>query len=122
MSLGRRLIPLAVLVSGAVALTSCGDQSPLGIRTPALAAATANSQLTGTSTSPGLVACSQRYTTSTDCGVATSGTLRVAQGTDALADLGYLHTSVQGQKNPWSQGNLFVTGLAPHFSNYAVAW
>lgn len=122
MSLCRRLIPLAVLVSGTAALTSCGDQSPLGVRTPTLAAARAESQPNGTSTSTGLVACSQFSTTYTDCGVAPRDTLRVAQGPDSLAILGYLHTSVQGDKHPWSQGNPFVIGLAPHFSNYAVAW
>jgi hypothetical protein len=189
MSLCRRLIPLAVLVSGTAALISCGDQSPLGVQTPSLAAARATSQRTGTSKSTGLVACSQPYdsvakvigprgdtlqvghhilainalalsdtvritavapagtvrwvrfhpdglvfqpttagwsallyTNYSDCGVATSDTLRVAQVTDSLAILGYLQTYVLRKKNPWSQATQFVIGLLQHFSNYAVAW
>ena len=62
------------------------------------------------------------YTNYTDCGVPTSDTLRVAQVTDALSILGYLQTYVKAKKNPWSQGQQFVVGLLPHFSNYAVAW
>jgi hypothetical protein len=189
MSFCRRLIPLALLVGATAAPVSCGDQSPVGVRTPALAAARALSVATATGKSRGLLACSQAYdsvtkvigpqgdtlrvgqhilainslalrdtvritavapadtvrwvrfhpdglvfqptadgwsallfTNYTDCGVTTSGTLRVAQVTDSLAILGYLQTYVRLKKNPWSQANQFVVGLLQHFSNYAVAW
>jgi hypothetical protein len=62
------------------------------------------------------------YTNYSDCGVATSDTLRVAQVTDSLAILAYLKTYVRSKKNPWSQSKQYVVGLLQHFSNYAVAW
>ena len=62
------------------------------------------------------------YTNYKDCGLPTSDTLRIAQVTDALGILGYLQTYVKSKKNPWSQGQQYVVGLLPHFSNYAIAW
>src|SRR5437773_4456288 len=56
------------------------------------------------------------------CGVTTSATVRIAEVSDALSILGYLQTWSKINKNPWSQGQQWVAGELPHFSNYAVAW
>jgi hypothetical protein len=52
-----------------------------------------------------------------DCGLPKTVSPRLAQVTDALGILTYLQTYVTV-----GQGNLYVAGLLPHFSNYAVAW
>jgi hypothetical protein len=70
----------------------------------------------------GLSAGAALYTNYKNCGVALSETLRIAQVTDSLGIVAYLQTYVLTRKNPWSQANQYVTGLLPHFSNYAVAW
>lgn len=62
------------------------------------------------------------YTSYKDCTVTTTDTVRLAQVSDDLSIMGYLQTWVQVKKNPWSQGNQYVVGVLPHFSNYAVAW
>ena len=56
------------------------------------------------------------------CGVTTSAAVRIAEVSDALSILGYLQTWSKINKNPWSQGQQWVAGELPHFSNYAVAW
>ncbi len=73
-------------------------------------------------TAQGVNAGAALYTNYKDCAVALSATLRIAQVTDSLSILGYLQTWVQAKKNSWSQGNQYVVGLLPHFSNYAVAY
>jgi hypothetical protein len=62
------------------------------------------------------------YTSYKDCSVTTTDTVRIAEVSDSLSIMGYLQTWVQVKKNPWSQGNQYVVGVLPHFSNYAVAW
>ncbi|HEV8382931.1 MAG TPA: hypothetical protein VGQ29_15195 [Gemmatimonadales bacterium] len=62
------------------------------------------------------------YTSYKDCAVATTDMVRIAQVSDSLSIMAYLQTWVQVKKNPWSQGNQYVVGVLPHFSNYAVAW
>jgi hypothetical protein len=62
------------------------------------------------------------YTSYKDCSVTTTDTVRIAQVSDSFGIMGYLQTWVQVKKNPWSQGNQYVVGVLPHFSNYAVAW
>lgn len=62
------------------------------------------------------------YTSYKDCSLATTATPRIAQVSDALGILTYLQTTVKVRQVPWSQGNQYVAGLLPHFSNYAVAW
>jgi hypothetical protein len=62
------------------------------------------------------------YTSYKDCGVPTTASPRIAQVTNALGVLTYLQMSIKVRQNPWSQGNQYVVGLLPHFSNYAVAW
>lgn len=62
------------------------------------------------------------YTNYKDCGVPTADTVRIAQVTDSLSIMGYLQTWSQVKRNAWSQGQQWVVGLLPHFSNYAVAW
>lgn len=52
-----------------------------------------------------------------DCGLPKTVSPRIAQITDALDILTYLQTYLKV-----SQGKLYVVGLLPHFSNYAVAW
>jgi hypothetical protein len=70
----------------------------------------------------GLSAGAVLYTNYKDCGVPTSDTLRIAQVSDSLVILGYLQTWSKVKKNSWSQGQQYVIGQVPHFSNYAVAW
>ncbi len=62
------------------------------------------------------------YTNYKDCGVPIAAIPRLAQVTDLLGIVTYLQTYSKVRQNPWSQGNQFVAGLLPHFSNYAVAW
>jgi hypothetical protein len=62
------------------------------------------------------------YTSYKDCAVTSTDVVRIAQVSDALSIIAYLQTWVQVKKNPWSQGNQYVVGVLPHFSNYAVAW
>ncbi len=62
------------------------------------------------------------YTSYKGCGVTTSDTVRIAEVSDALSILGYLQTWSKINKNPWSQGQQWVAGELPHFSNYAIAW
>ena len=62
------------------------------------------------------------YTSYKDCGLPSTTTPRIAQVNDLLGILAYLQTYVKVRQNPWSQGNQYVVGLLPHFSNYAVAW
>ena len=70
----------------------------------------------------GMAAGAILYTTYKGCGVTTGDTVRIAQVSDALGILGYLQTWSKVNKNPWSQGQQWVAGELPHFSNYAVAW
>ncbi len=70
----------------------------------------------------GLSAGAILYTNYKDCGVPTSDTVRIAQVSDSLSILGYLQTWSKINKNSWSQGQQWVAGELPHFSNYAVAW
>lgn len=62
------------------------------------------------------------YTNYKDCSLSTTASPRIAQVSDALGILAYLQTYFKVRQNPWSQGNQYVVGLLPHFSNYAVAW
>ena len=72
--------------------------------------------------SSGLAAGAVLYTNYKGCGVTTGDTVRIAQVSDALGILGYLQTWSKVNRNPWSQGQQWVAGELPHFSNYAVAW
>src|SRR3989442_15272454 len=71
--------------------------------------------------SSGLAAGAVLYTTYKGGGVTTGDTVRIAQVSDALGILGYLQTWSKVNRNPWSQGQQWVAGGLPHFSNYAVA-
>jgi|SRR5712691_4700729 len=62
------------------------------------------------------------YTNYKGCAPSTSDTVRIAQVSDSLSILGYLQTWSKVNKNFWSQGQQWVAGELPHFSNYAVAW
>jgi hypothetical protein len=62
------------------------------------------------------------YTSYKDCSLSTLASPRIAQVSDALSVLTYLQTYFKIKQVPWSQGNQYVVGLLPHFSNYAVAW
>lgn len=62
------------------------------------------------------------YTNYKDCSLSTTANPRIAQVSDLLGILTYLQTYTKVRQNPWSQGNQYVVGLLPHFSNYAVAW
>jgi len=70
----------------------------------------------------GLSAGALLYTNYKDCALPTGVTLKIAQVSDSLSILGYLQTWSQVKKNAWSQGQQYVIGQLPHFSNYAVAW
>ncbi|HYS21211.1 MAG TPA: hypothetical protein VEO73_09015 [Gemmatimonadales bacterium] len=70
----------------------------------------------------GLRAGALLYTNYKDCALPTGVTLQIAQVSDSLSILGYLQTWSQVKKNAWSQGQQYVIGQLPHFSNYAVAW
>jgi hypothetical protein len=50
-----------------------------------------------------------------NCGGVQGKTLKVAQVTDSLQILQYLQTATDTLAQT-------VTGMLPHFSNYAVAW
>lgn len=62
------------------------------------------------------------YTSYKDCSVPTIVGPRIAQVDNALGILTYLQTYLKVKQNPWNQGNQYVAGLLPHFSNYAIAW
>src|SRR5438034_171416 len=62
------------------------------------------------------------YTNYKGCGASTSDTVRIAQVSDSLTILGYLQIWSKVNKNLWSQGQQWVAGELPHFSNYAIAW
>jgi hypothetical protein len=62
------------------------------------------------------------YTNYKGCAVPTGSTLEIAQISSTLSILGYLQVWSKVSKNSWSQGQQYVIGELPHFSNYAVAW
>src|SRR3989449_2291162 len=62
------------------------------------------------------------YTDYTGCSLTTAIVVQIAQVSDALAILRYLHTCITFNKHPWSQGTQYVAAVLLHFSNYAVAW
>src|SRR6266508_1534407 len=70
----------------------------------------------------GLSAGALLYTNYKDCGVPTSDTIRLAQVSDSLAILAYLQSWSKVKNITWSQGQQYVVGQVPHFSNYAIAW
>lgn len=71
--------------------------------------------------STGWLAGALLYTSYKDCGEIPSATLRIAQVDDSLTILGYLESFAKGRKQG-SEGNQFIYGWLPHFSNYAIAW
>jgi len=62
------------------------------------------------------------YTSYKDCAQIPTGTLRIAQVDDQLNVIGYLESVSSGKRNWWSQGQQYVYGWVPHFSNYALSW
>src|SRR6266702_476436 len=62
------------------------------------------------------------YTSYKDCPQIPTGTLRIAQVDDQLNVIGYLESVSSGKRNWWSQGQQYVYGWVPHFSNYALSW
>src|SRR5712692_6428509 len=57
------------------------------------------------------------YTNYKGCGVSTGVTPRIAQVSDSLSILAYLQAWSKINKNIWSQGQQWVVGQLPHFSN-----
>ncbi|HEX9282847.1 MAG TPA: hypothetical protein VF882_03600 [Gemmatimonadales bacterium] len=62
------------------------------------------------------------YTNYKGCSVSSGDAVRIAQVNDSLSILGYLQTWSKVNRNTWSQGQQWVAGELPHFSNYAIAW
>ena len=62
------------------------------------------------------------YTNYKGCSVTPGTSVRIAQVSDSLSILGYLQAWSKINQNTWSQGQQWVVGELPHFSNYAVAW
>ena len=62
------------------------------------------------------------YTNYKGCASSTTDTVHIAQVSDSLKILGYLQTWSKINRNSWSQGQQYVAGELPHFSNYAIAW
>jgi hypothetical protein len=57
-----------------------------------------------------------------DCPQIPSATLKIVQVDSLFNILQVLESVSSGRKNWWSQGQQYVYGWLPHFSNYAVAW
>jgi len=195
MAVRRSLIPLALFIGAAAAVSSCRDPSPTSVPTPPLVASKVKTSSGGGTNKTGLIVCPQTYDSVTKvigpkgdtlqvgnhilwvdslvlsspvaitavapadtvrwvrfqpaglafpasavdlsygmatgallytnykgCGVSTTDTVRIAQVSDSLSILGYLQTWSKVNKNIWSQGQQYVAGELPHFSNYAVAF
>jgi len=70
----------------------------------------------------GLNAGAVLYTNYKDCGVLAGDSVRIAWVDDAKTILGYLQGWSKARRNAWSQGQQWVIGQVPHFSDYAIAW
>lgn len=70
----------------------------------------------------GLTAGAVLYTNYKDCGVLSGDSVRIAWVDDAKMILGYLQGWSKAKRNAWSQGQQWVIGQVPHFSDYAIAW
>ena len=112
----RSLLALAVTA----AILSCADPSPVSVNPLGLTAQRVAAH--------GLISCTPLPYDSVTQVIGPGGGIIVVGGhvlvvdSLALSILGYLQTWSKINKNPWSQGQQWVAGELPHFSNYAVAW